>query len=79
MDYWWIGIIVTGLSMSFLWVFISKHSANLIRDSLLWDVIYVGIFTLVLIYYGYGSKYEIKHWIGVGMTAGIFLYWILIK
>jgi len=77
--HYWFGVIGAGLAMSFLWLFLSKHSVSMIRDSLLWDVIYVVVFTLVLIYFGYGNKYEVKHWIGVGMTTGVFFYWILIK
>jgi hypothetical protein len=65
--------------MSCLWIFVSKFSNNLFRDSLLWDMVYVVVFSIVLIYFGYGSKYELKHWVGVFMTVGVFIYWLVIK
>jgi FtsH-binding integral membrane protein len=73
-----IGVIVVGILISSLWVFLSKVTSNFLRDTLIWDVLFAATFSFVLIYFGYGAKYELKHWIGIGLLVASFGYWLVI-
>ncbi len=73
-----IGVLIFGFMTTFLWAFLSKVTQNLLRDSLIWDVMYFATFSLVLVYFGYGANYQPKHWVGIGMLAASFGYWLVI-
>ncbi len=73
-----LGIIIVGFFTSLFWAYCSKVTNNLLRDSLIWDVAYVASFSLVLVYFGCAAKYEVKHWVGIGLLAASFGYWLVI-
>jgi NhaP-type Na+/H+ or K+/H+ antiporter len=70
---------VVGLVLSGLWAAMSKYSNNMIRDSLIWDVVAAMVFSLIFIFMGHSVNFTIKHWIGILATFAVFVYWSLIK
>ncbi len=74
----WLWVVVVGVGVSTSWALLSKYSANIIRDGLLWDVIVAMIYCLVFIILGHATNFGVKHWIGVVITFGVFIYWSVI-
>ena len=72
-------LFLSGLAVSGTWVLLSKVSNNLIRDSLIWDVVIAVVFTLVFVNLGHATNFTTKHWIGVIATLAVFIYWSAIK
>jgi hypothetical protein len=75
----WLQMVFLGLGISSLWVFVSKFSTNLIRDGLIWDIVIGMSFSYVLIHFGHGDSFSLKHWVGVGFAFITFVYWAVIK
>lgn len=74
---WW--IFALGIGVSVLWVLLAKYSASILRDGLIWDIVIAGTFTTTLIVMGHGEQFQLKHWIALGMTLAVILYWAVIK
>lgn len=74
-----ISIFLLGLGVSLSWVLLSKYSSNLLRDSFIWDLIIVAVFTIVFILMGHGEHFTLEHWIAAVMTIVVFIYWSLLR
>ncbi len=72
-------VFASGIAISILWVLLAKYSTSLLRDGLIWDVLIALVYSIIFIWMGHGSTFTLKHWIGLGLTFGVFLYWTVIK
>ncbi len=72
-------IFLFGIGISIWWVLLAKYSTNLLRDALIWDVVIALIYSITFIVMGHGANFTLKHWIGLAMTLGVFIYWSVIK
>jgi hypothetical protein len=72
-------VFILGIGISVLWVLLAKYSTSLLRDGLIWDVLIALVYSIIFVTMGHGSDFTLKHWIGLGLTFGVFLYWTVIK
>ena len=57
-----------------LWLLVSRHSKNLVRDGLLYDSLMLLGYNLMLVHLGIAAGFGMRQWAGVGlMVAGFYL------
>ena len=75
---YYIPIFLLGIGVYVLWILLMKYSHNIVRDSLIWDIIMAMCFSVVFIFMGHAEHFALRHWIGFGLASITFLYWAIV-